>query len=179
MRVNISEKIKKVIKDKGVKDSEFALSTGIAIDRVRNLCQGKIKKIQPHEKEAICRAYEIRPEWWENDVLPPYLVATENKKTPPKANDVSSSYEAKKTLGGDGEFTALAMLAGLATSSAAWLPADMKQRDKVELGMKLNLWLRLFVGDDLKKMDYLLDCPDFMDRALRLIYELETRKAGV
>lgn len=75
---------------------------------------------------------------------------------------------------GDGENTALAMLSGLATSSAVWLPADMKQRDKVELGMKLNLWLQVFVGDDLKKMNYLLDSPDFMDRALRLIYELET-----
>lgn len=75
--MNISEKIKKVIKDKGVKDNEFALTTGIAIDRVRNLCQGKVKKLQPHEKDAICNAYSVRPQWWENDSVPQYMTEGE------------------------------------------------------------------------------------------------------
>ncbi len=75
--MSISEKIKKVIKDKEVKDNEFSQATGIAIDRVRNLCHGKIKKLQPHEKEAICNAYGVRVKWWDDDSIDPYLDESE------------------------------------------------------------------------------------------------------
>lgn len=74
---------------------------------------------------------------------------------------------------------ALATFAGIATSSVDWLPPCMKDKDKVELAMKLHLVLQVLVGDDAGKVDYLLDRPDFMDRALKLIYELETRSGEV
>lgn len=73
----------------------------------------------------------------------------------------------------DTAITLLATLAGLATSSATWLPEGIPDKDKFRLAMKLHQLLLVLVGDDVARLNHLLDHPDVMDRALTLIYELD------
>lgn len=80
--MDLADKIKKVIKDSGLKDAEFAMSIGVSIDRIRNLCHGKVKKLQQHEKTALRKIYNVREAWWESDKAPQYLTGNEIEISP-------------------------------------------------------------------------------------------------
>jgi plasmid maintenance system antidote protein VapI len=72
------------VKDlKGVRtQKEFALAVGMPSDRLRNIANGKIQKLQPDEALAIQRAFGIRSAWWFSDAAPMRLTEDEQAIQP-------------------------------------------------------------------------------------------------
>lgn len=78
----LSEKMHKALEyvrdAKGVRtQKEFALAVGMSADRLRNVVNDKIKKLQPDEAVAIERAFGIRSAWWFTEVAPMLLTDQE------------------------------------------------------------------------------------------------------
>lgn len=178
--MNISEKIKKVIKDKGVKDNEFALAAGISIDRVRNLCQGKVKKLQPHEKNAIRDAYGVRPEWWESDSVSPYMPETGELRSPGAAYAVSP---VRVPLRNPGAVKAEMLqpsaewivLTTIAIAEADWLPESVRRDRSAQAGLALNLYrlLVMHLGDVEPKWKWMMSNREALQHVLHFVYDLD------
>lgn len=177
VRVNISEKIKKVIKDKGVKDSEFAHTTGISIDRIRNLCQGKVKKLQPHEKDAIRNAYGVSQEWWESDTSAMYMAEVEPIRSP------VASYTVRVPLSSSGPIKAELLqpsaewivLTTIAISEADWLPDTIKLDRSAQAGLALRLYqlLGIHLGTTDAKWEWMMNNRDALQHALHFVFNLD------
>jgi phage repressor protein C with HTH and peptisase S24 domain len=83
----LSEKLGKVLthvkKSHGVKSqTEFAVRTGIAIDRLKNMVTGRVKKMTSDEMRSIQAAYAIRDVWWISDKAPMLLSSQEQEIQP-------------------------------------------------------------------------------------------------
>lgn len=177
MRVNISEKIKKVIKDNGVKDSEFALATGIAIDRVRNLCQGKVKKLHPHEKDAIFSAYSVNGEWWENDSVTQYTSETHpgykvEQVSPVRIPFGETGAVKAEILLPSAEWI---VLTTMAISEADWLPDSVKQDRSAQVGLALKMYqlLVMHLGNSETKWQWMMNNRDALQHVLHFVYDLD------
>jgi hypothetical protein len=178
--VNISEKIKKVIKDKAIKDSEFALSTGISIDRVRNLCQGKVKKLQPHEKDAIRDAYGVSQEWWESDSVNPYMLDVEPLRSPSATYAVSP---ARVPLNNSGAVKVELLqpsaewivLTTIAISEADWLPPSIKLDRSAQAGLALRLYqlLVMHLGTSEPKWEWMMNNREALQHVLHFVFDLD------
>jgi DNA-binding Xre family transcriptional regulator len=176
--VNISEKIKKVIKDKEVKDNDFAVTTGIAIDRVRNLCQGKVKKLQPHEKDAICNAYAVRPQWWEDDSVPMYLTEPElmffaGSETQQLV--VNKVEESSPKYGIPQPSAEWIILTTIAIAEAEWLPGNVKQDRSAQAALALKLYrlLVIYLGNAEPKWKWMMSNRVALQHALHFVYDLD------
>jgi hypothetical protein len=185
--LNISEKIKKVLKDKGIKPDKFSADTGVSVDRVRNLSQGKIKKLLPHEKDAIYNAYGVNQKWWDDETLPtyaktdgliffpgdnaeqPYVVAESmSVKTP-----MSSTSPVKATLlQPSAEWI---VLTTIAISEADWLPDSVKQdrSAQVTIALKLYQLLVMHLGENDAKWEWMMNNREALQHALHFVYDLE------
>jgi phage repressor protein C with HTH and peptisase S24 domain len=83
----LSEKLGKVLvhvkKSHGVKSqAEFALRTGIAIDRLKNMVTGRVKKMTTDEMRSIQAVFSIRDVWWISEKAPMLLSQQEEKAAP-------------------------------------------------------------------------------------------------
>lgn len=61
---------------------EFALRTGMSLDRVKNVLAGSVKKLTVEEMRQIELAYDIRRVWWNNEAAPMLLTEDERKQKP-------------------------------------------------------------------------------------------------
>lgn len=102
----LSEKMHAVLEyvrdAKGVRtQKEFALAVGMSADRLRNIVNDKIKKLQADEAVAIERAFGIRSAWWFTD-LAPMLLTEQELDAQARLNEVRNSTAEVLALGLDG-----------------------------------------------------------------------------
>lgn len=84
---------------KGVRtQKEFALSVGMPADRLRNIVNGKIQKLQPEEAGVIQRIYNIRSAWWFSD-LAPMLLSDQEQSIQPATAELSTATAEVLSLG--------------------------------------------------------------------------------
>lgn len=84
---------------KGVRtQKEFALSVGMPADRLRNIVNGKIQKLQPEEAGVIQRIYNIRSAWWFSDLVP-MLLSDQEQAIQPVTAELSNSTAEVLSLG--------------------------------------------------------------------------------
>lgn len=61
--MDLAERLKKVLVLAGMKHNEFALSVGVRVDRLKNLINGKVKRLTEAEVLAISRVHGVRGIW--------------------------------------------------------------------------------------------------------------------
>lgn len=72
---------------------DFARAVGMPVDRLANIVQGKVKKLQRDEAVAIERAYGIRSAWWFSDLAPMLLTPEERALQGPLGDVANASAE--------------------------------------------------------------------------------------
>lgn len=77
---------------------EFALSVGMPADRLRNIVNGKIQKLQPEEAGVIQRVYNIRSAWWFSDMAP-MLLTDQEQALQPAVSELSNATAEVLSLG--------------------------------------------------------------------------------
>lgn len=102
----LSEKMHAVLEyvrdAKGVRtQKEFALAVGMSADRLRNIVNDKIKKLQADEAVAIERAFGIRSAWWFTE-LAPMLLTDQELAVQAQLNEVRNATAEVLALGLDG-----------------------------------------------------------------------------
>lgn len=102
----LSEKMHAVLEyvrdAKGVRtQKEFALAVGMSADRLRNIVNDKIKKLQSDEAVAIERAFGIRSAWWFSE-LAPMLLTEQELAVQVRLNEVQNASAEVLALGLDG-----------------------------------------------------------------------------
>jgi hypothetical protein len=99
----LSEKMQKALElarsTKEVRSQkEFALSVGMSADRLRNIVNGKIQKLQPEEAAVIQRIYNIRSAWWFSEMAP-MLLSDQEQVLQPVFDDLSNATAEVLSLG--------------------------------------------------------------------------------
>lgn len=87
---NLNDRIKKALDVAGQKQEEFALASGISIDRLKNIIAGKIKKLRPDEARNIRSAYNIH-ELWLLTGRGPIMLSDSDLRIQPSLDDVKAA----------------------------------------------------------------------------------------
>ena len=87
---SLKSRINHVLAETKTSQAAFAMAAGMDLERLRNMCAGKIKTLRADEARNIRTAYGYR-ELWLREGKGPETLSAEEKKAQPTLDDISAS----------------------------------------------------------------------------------------
>lgn len=103
---SLRERINHVLAETGVSQAKFALAAGMDLERLKNMCSGKIQKLRPDEARNISSAYGYRDAWLIGGKGPKKLTPIE-RSAQPSLEDIRAATADVVELGLEGDAAAL------------------------------------------------------------------------